>query len=180
MRGVQLREGEQIVHVEYASLLPRIPWLLVGLFLTITPFFFFFPFFSFGVAGLIPLLLVVCLGLGVIIRTTIRWRGTVCVLTNVRIFSLQQRGFMDRRVNSAALETIQDAGHRRYGTIGSLFSLGSVRVLFRGVAPTMHFDRIRRPEVLHAIIVELSGATRGAPSSRQTTFERVHLDSQPS
>ncbi|HBU28046.1 TPA: hypothetical protein DEB00_02945 [Candidatus Uhrbacteria bacterium] len=176
MRNIPLKENEQILHVEHESLLPQLPWLCLGVVLTIAPFFFFFPFLAFGYAGLIPLVFFVGLGMSFIVRTTIRWRGTICVLTNERIYALRQLGPIDRRVNSAPLHTIQDVAHRRQGFLKPLLSLGSVRVLFRGVVPSMYFERIRRPEVLHAIIEELTGATRNAPSLKRTTFERVHLD----
>lgn len=175
MRNLQLKEDELILHVERASLLPSVPLLLLGVFLTVLPFFFLFPFLVFGVVGLIPPFLIAGLGVYLVWRVTSRWRGTGCVLTNKRIIACRQVGLIDQRVHAASLKQINDVAYRRPGMTGGLLQLGSVRVLFRGVVPTMHFERIRRPEVLHDIITELKTldvGKAGAPAQ----FERIHLD----
>ncbi len=180
MLNVPLKDGEHILHIERSALIPYMPLLLVGVVLTVIPFFFFFPFLVFGIVGLIPPLLVAGLGLFLVLRTATRWRGSVCVLTNKRIIAVRQVGFVDRRVNGASLSKVNDVAYRRQGLMGSLLRIGSVRVLFKGVLPTMHFERIRRPEVLHDIISELRSLSAAGRSRRASSFERVHLNTPTS
>ena len=175
MHGIQLKEGERILHVERSSLIPQLPMLLLGICLIVLPFFFFFPFLVFGLVGLIPPLLVAGLGLFLVLRTTVRWRGTLCVLTSVRIISVRQVGFIECRINGASLKKISDVAYKCPGLLGKFMRLGSVRILFRGVLPTMHFERIKRPEVLHDIISELRNLRMTPGTQSQSVFERVHL-----
>ena len=180
MVNLKLKEDETILHIERGALLTRLPLLILGMILTVLPFFFFFPFLVFGFVGLIPPLLVASLGLFITLRTTTRWRGTMCVLTNKRIISVRQLGFVDHRINYASLKKISDVAHRRPGLFGALFQIGSVRVLFKGVLPTMHFERIRRPEVLHDIISELRSLRTKSGKRPAVAFERVHLKTSSS
>ena len=176
MQNIPLKDGERVLHIERSALLPYMPLLLVGVVLIVMPFFFFFPFLVFGLVGLIPPLLVAGFGLFLVLRTAARWRGTACILTNKRIIAVRQTSFVERRVNGALLSKVNDVAYRRQGFLGSVFRIGSVRVLFKGVLPTMHFERIRRPEVLHDIISELRSLSASARARRGSSFERVHLN----
>ncbi len=175
---IYLQDGEQVVHTEHLSLLSVLVPCMLGVALLLGPSFFFFPFLQFGVAGLVPMTAVALLGMFLVARAAARWRGSACVLTNQRILRVEQRGWLDRAVASAPLQAIQDVAYRAPGWKGALLHIGSVRVTFRGVLPTMHFRLVGHPNVLHDLISELRTLSLES-AARPTDFSRVHMQRLP-
>lgn len=174
-----LHEGEEILHVQRMALLTRVPGLALGAVLTVVPFFFFFPFAVFGLVGLIPPLLVAAIGAYILARTALGWRRTYCTLTNQRILFQRHVGLAETRVQAAPLKKLSDVAYRKSGLLGTLLQIGSVRVLFQGVLPTMHLTNVKNPEQLHDIIAELASMQRSR-ATKSSRFERVHLSQEAS
>ncbi len=175
LKDIKLKSGERIVHIERQSLVSSIPLIAVSAFLSIVPFFFFFPLLVFGAAGVILLLIISGFGIIILLRTAVRWRGTMCVLTSSRIFSVQQNGLFRRNVSEASLRTINDIAYKWQGIFGRIFRIGTVRVLFRGVIPTMIYASVFRPQDLTRIIQELKDVPTKR-SQKGDTFKRRHLE----
>lgn len=175
---MHLQDGEVVLHTERLSLASVVAPSIIGVFLLVAPFFFFFPFLQFGIVGLLPLCILSLFGLFLVARSALRWRGSACVLTTQRVMRVEQRGFLDRKVVSAPLQAIQDVAFRAPGFLGALFHVGSVRITFRGVIPTMHILSVVRPDVLHDLISELHTLSLES-GSVPTEFERVHIQRLP-
>lgn len=171
---IHLQKGERVLHTERLSLLPSVVPLCVGVVFIVGASLFFFPFLQFGVAGLVPLLALVFLGCYLVGRSAARWRGSAYVLTTQRVVRVDQRGLLDRKVVSAPLQAIQDVAFRTSGLLSTLLHVGSVRITFRGVIPTMHIPSVVHPEVLHDLICELKTLSL-EQGSIPTDFSRVHM-----
>ncbi len=171
---IHLQDGEQIVHTEHLSL--TLVWVpcVFGVALLLGSSFFFYPFLQFGTAGLVPIAALALFGFFLMARGAARWRGSACVLTNQRILRVEQRGWLDRTVASAPLQAIQDVAYRTSGWKGTFLHIGSVRVTFRGVLPTMHFRSVVRPNVLHDLVSELHTLSLES-AAPPTDFSRVHM-----
>lgn len=176
MKGIHLQPNEKIVHIERGSISSRILPLVIGVVLVVLPFFFIFPFLTFGLVGLIPPLLVFVCGAYLLTRTALKWRGTVCVLTDRRIIYLKRLGLLETKVDAANLRQINDVAYKFEDLIGRMLKIGSVRVVFLGVLPTMRFERIKDPERLHDLIRELRGLQIDKREVAEgTSFSRVHI-----
>jgi hypothetical protein len=175
IKDIKLSPGEHIVHIERASLIMSFPLILVSSFIVVAPFFFFFPLLVFGAAGVMLLFIISGFGAMILLRAAIKWRGTLCVLTSSRIFSIQQKGFFQRTTSEANLRTVNDIAYKWQGFLGRIFKVGTVRVLFRGVIPTMIFESIFRPNDLTRIIQELKDVPIKR-SKRGETFTRKHFE----
>ncbi len=175
MKDIKLKSGERVVHIERQSLVSSFPLIAISAFLAVIPFFFFFPLMVFGVAGIILLQIISGFGVTLLFRTAVRWRGTMCVLTSSRIFSIQQSGFFRRTTSEANLRTVNDIAYKWQGIFGRIFRIGTVRVLFRGVLPTMIFSSVFRPQDLTKIIQELKDVPTKR-SQKGDTFKRKHFE----
>lgn len=171
--GVTLKEGERLLHVERTALVMHTPILAIGCLLTVLPFFFFFPLAAFGTLGLSLLIVVSGIGVLLIAKTALHWRGTMCAVTNRRLIYTRQVGLFERSVQEASLKTIRDLAYRKKGFLQSVIGVGAVRVTFLGVVPNMHIERIRRPRQLQAIIESARHELGAAPPTMP--FRRVKL-----
>lgn len=175
---VHLQEGERVLHTEHFSLAPHVLPLFIGAALVVGSSLFFFPFLQFGATGLVPILTVMLLGLFLLMRAAVRWRGSACVLTTQRVVHVDQRGLLERKVTFAPLQAIQDVAFRTSGMMGALFHVGTVRVTFRGIIPPMHFASMVRPQGLHDLISELRALSLES-GSVPTNFSRIHVSRTP-
>lgn len=176
IKGIVLKPGERVIHVERGSLMPRIPMIVLGVFLIMLPFFFFFPLLSFGPAGTLLLLIIAGVGAIIILRLTIQWRGTMCILTTKRIIHVTQPGMLERRVSEASLKTIHDVAYKTEGLFGKIVRLGTVRLVFRGVVPNMLLQGVRHPARLHKLINELKDMPAVRLKQKAASFERLHME----
>ena len=177
MRGVKLQENERIVHSERGSIVPHIMRIVAGAFLLIMPTFFFFPLVAFGNAGFFLAMIVSGIGAYLLIGASVKWKGSMCILTNKRIIQVRQRGIVDKQVTYASLKNVNDVAYRISGLLRTVTRTGEVRVVFSGVIPSMLFLNIKQPKVLHDIIVEMRSLPKRAQGDASATkFERVHVD----
>jgi len=152
MKLVNLKDGEKILHIQRISVLPFLTGILFGLFMLLLPFFFFFSLIAFGMYGVFLLTIISLIGVVFLVRGIIRYKGTMCVLTNWRIIQIKQKGFFDRSVAYSSFSKVTDIAYKKRGLSGALFGIGSVRVSFSGVTPSMLFKYMRDPFVLSGII----------------------------
>ena len=175
LKGVQLKNGERLVHVQRGVLVRFVPVLLLGSLLLIAPWFFFFLVLPFGWLGLAPVFASTALGLFLLLRVRARWHGTVCVLTTRRVIQVRRGGFIEEEVRSVSTKDVRDVAYRIHGIFGKLVRVGSVRVRFKGVAPSMRFDHMRRPDHLHELIRELMALPKRAKTG-SAKFQRVSIE----
>ncbi|NQV12298.1 hypothetical protein HQ524_02960 [Candidatus Uhrbacteria bacterium] len=177
MKGIKLNKGELIVHVERGSVYPYTIRIIAGALLVIIPFFFFFPLLAFGSTGLFLMLIVSGIGAYVLLKTSLKWKGGTCVVTDTRIIQTRQKGIFDRQVTYSSLKSINDVAYRISGMGKSVLKIGEVRVTFHGVIPSMLFLNIKHPETLRDIIVELHSMPQGRKEGLSgEKFKHVHLE----
>ena len=152
---LQLKEEESIQAFIRRHLATLFPTLGLAMFLIVVPFFFLFPLFSFGVAGVIVFGLIVIIGILIAIRAFILWEADVMVVTNLRVVDVDQRGLLSRHVTEAALSKIQDVSWKRQGIWQTIFRMGSVSIQTAGAQVTIEAERIPQPQQVHELINDL-------------------------
>lgn len=149
---IQLKEEENIEAQVRRHLASLIPSLFISMLFIVVPFFFLFPLFSYGLAGVISFGLSVVMGIVWAIRALYLWNADVLVVTNMRIVDVDQRGLLSRQVSEASYDVIQDVSWKREGVWQTLFRMGSVTVQTAGTAAKIEAERVPRPAKLHEII----------------------------
>ncbi|MBU2566064.1 PH domain-containing protein [Patescibacteria group bacterium] len=171
---LQLKEDETIQAFIRRHLATLFPTLGLAMFLIVMPFFFLFPLFSLGVAGVLIFGVIVIIGILIAIRAFILWEADVMVITNLRVVDVDQNGLLSRHVTEASLSAIQDVSWKRQGMWQTVFRMGSVSIQTAGTTATIEAERIPKPQKVHELINDLRqdvAVSPIAPQPQLTTKE---------
>ncbi len=152
---LQRKPDEEIVQIYHAFFLPFVPKLIPVALWFVVPFFFLFPLSRQGIAGMV---LFAALTLSALVfgwRLMYRWRGSVFVVTDKRVFDIEQKGFFDRLVSEVSLDRVDDVTYEVKGMFATLFGYGSVRVIVQGTGADLEVRRVREPARLHHLLNDL-------------------------
>jgi hypothetical protein len=153
-----LKDDEEIRAITRQHGVMLVPMLSLALLLIVGPFFFLFPLFSSGPAGIIMFGILVLVGIFVAIRKFIMWDGDVFIVSNQRIVNVDQKGMFSRTVTEVKLEDIHDASWSKSGVAHYVFNLGNV--LVQGSSLTLAAKSVPGPKELHGLINDLRHAVK--------------------
>ncbi len=155
---IQLKPEEEVLEVVRESLAPHIPKFLLITLWFITPFFFMFPLFREGWFGVLFFLALIISAVVVGMRTYIKWKNTVFVITDRRIVDIEQKGLFDRVVSEVPFSLVDDVTYRVKGIFPTIFRFGLLVVRTTGNAADLEFRRATSPARLHDLINDLREA----------------------
>jgi hypothetical protein len=153
-----LKDDEEIRAITRQHGLMLVPMLLLALLLIVGPFFFLFPLFSSGPAGILMFGVLVLVGMFIALRKFVMWDGDVFIVTNQRIVNVDQKGMFSRTVSEVKLDDIHDASWSKRGIVHTVFNLGNV--LVQGSSLTLETESIPGPKDLHGLINDLRHAMK--------------------
>jgi uncharacterized membrane protein YdbT with pleckstrin-like domain len=171
---LQIKDHEQIRMVAKRHTVTVLPMLLLAFVLIVAPFFFLFPLFSTGPAGIVVFLVLILAGLIVAWRTFAVWDGSAFIVSDARVVRAAQTGIFSRTVNEAALRNVSEVSWEKKGIFGYVFNYGNLNV---GGAEKIEVRHIPRPRELHALIQEVADAAKklelDGERERKTRLESV-------
>jgi hypothetical protein len=156
---LQLKDTEDvrlIIRRHPVTLLGGLGLAFLGIVL---PFFFLFPLFSWGVAGISLFGVLIIAGILTAMRTILLWDSDVLVVTTERLVDVDQKGIFSRFVKEAPLSAIQDVAWHRKGIVDTVFHVGTLDVTVTGSA-NMMISRVAHPERIHELVNDLRHATK--------------------
>jgi hypothetical protein len=153
-----LKDDEEIKAITRQHGLMLVPMLALALLLIVGPFFFLFPLFSSGPAGILMFGVLVLVGMFIAMRKFVMWDGDVLIVTNQRIVNVNQKGMFSRTVSEVKLDDIHDASWSKNGIVHTIFNLGNV--LVQGSSLTLEVKSIPGPKDLHGLINDLRHAIK--------------------
>ncbi|MEO5927960.1 MAG: hypothetical protein ABIO72_04540 [Patescibacteria group bacterium] len=132
--------------------------LFVGLGISfigiVLPFFFLFPLFAWGIAGISLFGILIIGGILLAMRTILLWDSDVLVVTTLRLVDVDQKGLFSRFVKEAPLTAVQDIAWSRKGLIDTMFHVGTLDVTVTGAA-NMTITRVAHPEKINELVNDL-------------------------
>lgn len=152
-----LQEGEELLRVVRRSAGSFLPDAIVGVVFVFAPFFFLFPLFRLGGAGVGLFFLAFALGLFVIFRAVMRYVFTVLCITDRRMIDIDQRGLFDRLVSDIAYSAIREVRVSVKGVRQTVLGLGTLHIVTAGEAADYEFRDIRDAEQLRELITSRIG-----------------------
>lgn len=154
-RRLGLKEDENLLAVVRTAPITSLVSSLGIVALILAPFFFLVLLLRVGTFGYVLMGVSEFLGLALLLRGWVKWRGSMLAVTERRLIVVRQHGFFDRHVTELPFAGIQHASYRVVGMFSTVFRYGSILIeLASGVAPiVMH--RIARPERVQDLITEL-------------------------
>jgi hypothetical protein len=152
---IQLKDDEEVRAITRRHGITIVPILALALVLIVVPFFFLFPLFSSGPAGIVVFLALVVTGIIIAARTFIIWDGDILVVTNIRIVDVDQQGVFARTVNEIAYESIQDFSWSKKTIIDQILNIGHFTARSASGSLNIEAKHVPRPQDLQNLVNDL-------------------------
>jgi hypothetical protein len=152
---IQLKDDEQVKAIARRHGITLVPWLVLALVLIVTPFFFLFPLFGSGPAGIVVFLATVIAGIIVAFRSFMMWDGDLLIVTNQRIVDVDQQGVFARTVNEITYGNIQDLAWSKGSVLDYVLRIGTVRMRSDSGSLTIEAKHVAHPQMLQNLINDL-------------------------
>jgi len=128
--------------------------IIFAIILINLPFFLIYPLFRQGFWGLVIFFIILALAVIFIYQIYIKYYYTVLLITNKRLIDIEQRGFLNRSVNTVLYNKIQDIECKSKGFINSFLKTGDVLITFIGDSSSViKLDLIKNPNYVCEIIM---------------------------
>ncbi|MFA5935735.1 MAG: hypothetical protein WC787_02705 [Patescibacteria group bacterium] len=155
---LQLKDEEDVKLIVRRHPITLLGGLGIAFLCIVLPFFFIFPLFSWGVAGIALFGILLIAGIVTAMRTILLWDADVLVVTTLRLVDVDQKGIFSRFVKEAPLSSIQDVGWHRKGLIDTVFHVGTLDVTITGTS-NLVVTRVSHPSRINELINDLRHAT---------------------
>lgn len=121
-------------------LLPGLKALLV--FLASVALYLFF-----GLNGYTVIFIVIFIlwGITMIVQEWYEYSNDICLITNMRIISIDQKGYFKRQIAEAELEKIQEAKYLTKGFLQTMFNYGNIHLQTASSKSHLILKNIPRP-----------------------------------
>lgn len=157
---IELQKDEQILAMLRRSIIYMIPSLLLHVGYFLVPFLLFFFFFRLGFTGLVLFLALFIFGLLKNIAFWHKWNRSVFIVTNLRIFDLNQISFGKYELSELPYESIASIDVQQ-GRIAKLVDYGSVRIVTdESFSYDVSIANVRRPHIVASLIKDVQGAKK--------------------
>jgi len=134
-------------------------WVLALVFI-IPAFFFLWPLFQAGTWGVVAFAVILAIGLVILLRTFLLWRGNIVLVTNERILDLSKEGMFGKSVSQATYNEIQDVSWQRNGLWATLWRYGDVQLVAGGGSIRLIFPCLKNPQQVVDFIISLRNKAR--------------------
>lgn len=129
--------------------------LTIATLLIVVPFFFIFPLFQWGIAGMAIFLIAVIFGVMLAIRAVLLWNSNVLIITSLRLVGVDQRGVFSRFVVETPLFYVADVSWRRQGMIDACLKTGTVLIRYGQERANIQLERVSHPERVVSLMNDL-------------------------
>lgn len=129
--------------------------LLFSVIFIIASFFFLYPLFHWGVAGMAVFILLIGIGVLLALRVFVEYSFNVFIVTDQRIIDIDQRGFFERTVSEMTYDKIQDVSFKIKGLAQTLLNYGSIIIQTAGQQANIELQGVKNPEKIQQIIIEI-------------------------
>lgn len=164
---IQLKEDEEVRAITRRHGITIVPPLALALLLIVAPFFFLFPLFSTGPAGVMVFAVGIVVGGIIALRTLVMWDGDIIIVTNRRIVDVDQKGVFARTVNEIAFENIQDFSWSKSNILDQILNIGNFKARSASGSLTIEARYIPRPQDLQNLLndMRMEATDRGVRSA---------------
>ncbi len=127
-KRISLRPDEEIILILHHHPITYWKRILLTAFLILLAFFLMFFLLSLGPIGVALFLALLLTGIFYGLREFYIWYFNVFIITNQRIFDLDQKGFFNKTVSELSFEKIQDICYSVNGIWQVILKLGTVKI----------------------------------------------------
>ncbi len=155
IKRIPFRSDEQIRAVvrRHGSLLAR-PIVITSVLL-LADLFFMYPLISRGPIGASVFAAVIATAFIYGTREAVIWYYTVAVITTERVIDIDRKGYFNRIVSEAPVESITDVSYGTRGVRQTVWGVGTITLKTAHNAITLALTDIQDPERISALVQEL-------------------------
>ena len=151
---LQLKDDEDVQLIVRRHPVTLFVGLAISFLCIVLPFFFLFPLFGWGIAGISLFGVLIITGILLAMRTILLWDSDVLVVSTLRLVDVDQKGLFSRFVKEAPLTSVQDISWSRKGLVDTIFHVGTLDVTITGAA-NMTISRVAHPEKISEFVNDL-------------------------
>lgn len=172
-----LEDVLQIKDIEEVRALVRrhpltLTWpLVIASLLIVVPFFFIFPLFRWGMAGMVIFLVAVISGIILAIRAFLLWNSNVLIITSLRLVGVDQRGVFSRFVVETPLSYVVEVAWQRQGWVDACFKTGNICFRYGQERAQIELGRVSHPERVIILVNDLRQVS--APTKPEDHKEKI-------
>lgn len=153
---IQLDPDEEVLGLVRRSLISESHRILLAFLWVLLPFFFFFPLIRLGLFGIVFGIGLAGSGMVYAARRWKMWMNTVLMITDRRIFDIDQIGFTKREVAELALAEVSQSSAKKQGMFQRMFDIGSVRVeTVKALSYDLEMEGVKSPMHVAELINEV-------------------------
>lgn len=148
-------EEEKIMLLLRQHFVFNLPWIVLGLILSVVPFFWRgFPFFAFlpGRYMLILTLGYYLLLIGFLLERFLLWFYNIYVVTDERIIDIDFYHLLFREISDCKINKIEDITYDQHGFFQSSFNYGLVLIQTAAEQTKFEFENVPNPDQIVSII----------------------------
>lgn len=149
-----LKKNEEVLEIFRSYGLFLIPPVVLGLFLALTPWFFFVRLFDFGAFGLGVFVFSQTVGWLLIIRTIYLWRTNLLVVTNFRIVDVHQKSIFNRVISEVGYDMLQNVSYEVNGMLATILNYGKLIFETIGSETAYVFRLVKNPVRIQNLVIE--------------------------
>lgn len=154
MRGLNLKDNEDILDIVYQSMLVYVRSLVVAIAALVATSYFLFWLLEQGWWGQTVVGLGYGVGVLLVLRLLIFWRGTKLVVTTERVFDIYQSSLFKRDITQIRMRDIDEVTGEISGFWGTIFRLGQVRIQAKRGEVAVRLAHVRHPIYVQDIILD--------------------------
>jgi hypothetical protein len=152
---LQIKDIEEVRALVRRHPLTLTPSLAAATLLIVVPFFFIFPLFRWGIAGMVIFLVAVISGIILAIRTFLLWNSNVLIITSLRLVGVDQRGVFSRFVVETPLTYVAEVTWQRQGLVDACFKTGTICIRYGQERAQIELERVSHPERVITLVNDL-------------------------
>lgn len=161
LETLTLDDHEDLVELFRTSNTGMIRSLCIDFTIIIVLFFFITPLFRLGPWGVgIFFFILLLAGLNGW-RAIVRWMGSVCIVTTMRVIVIERMGFWKKQVREVAYKEIVHSQYSKQGLINTARDIGSVQCVLKSTTSAFMVHHIVHPQrLLEAIAAHTTFVTQ--------------------
>jgi hypothetical protein len=154
MFGIELKESEEIIDVVYSSMLLYIRSVSVAVSILVATSYTLFWLLEQGLWGQIVAVSGYVIGVLLIVRMYIYWRGSALVITTERVFGVHKESLFHTDITQIRFRDIDDVVGNFSGFWGTVFRLGEVHIYSKRNDMSIRVTAVRKPLVIQDRILD--------------------------
>jgi len=154
-KNLNLNSDEELLKIVQRSRWHLFLALLPALILIILPFFLLAPLFYWGTAGRVIFFVLLAVGLSILIKKIITWRGTALLITNQRLVDIDREKLFFKVVSDIPLTKIQDVFYQIKGLNQVISRTGNVQIILAETKTKIEIKDVSWPQRVQQLILQL-------------------------